>query len=104
MSFLFLEKKSIWYKLCTVLAIVILFQIRFSLKCITYVFTHDYNLLVTNISVTSKFGKFFSTLSVNNVLNEKYHNYAVASSSTLGAYNAYPEPSRVIIFSLGTNF
>ena len=56
---------------------------------------------LTNMSVTSKFGKFFSTLSVNNVLNEKYHNYAVASSSTLGTYNAYPEPGRSIILSLG---
>ena len=56
---------------------------------------------LANMSVTSKFGKFFSTLSVNNVFNEKYHNYAVASSSTLGAYNAYPEPGRSLILSLG---
>ena len=50
---------------------------------------------------SSKFGKFFSTLLVKNIFDEKYHNYAVASSSTLGAYNAYPEPGREIIFSLG---
>ena len=57
-----------------------------------------------NMSITSKFGKFFSTLSINNIFDEKYHNYAVASSSTLGAYNAYPEPGREIILSLGTKF
>ena len=53
---------------------------------------------------SSKFGKFFSTLSINNIFDEKYHNYAVASSNTLGAYNAYPEPGREIILSLGTKF
>ena len=54
--------------------------------------------------IISKFDKFFFTLSINNIFNENYHNYAVASSSTLGAYNAYPEPGREIILSLGTKF
>ena len=57
-----------------------------------------------NFSITSKFNKFFSTFSVNNIFDVKYHNYAVASSSTLGSYNAYPEPGREIIFSLGSKF
>ena len=60
--------------------------------------------VITNMSIASKFGKFFSTLSINNILDEKYHNYAVASSSTLGAYNAYPEPGREITLSLGAKF
>ena len=60
--------------------------------------------ILTNVNITSKFGKFFSTLSINNIFNEKYHNYAVASSSTLGAYNAYPEPGREIIFGVGMKF
>ena len=59
---------------------------------------------IADISINSKFSKFFFTLSINNIFNEKYHNYAIASSSTLGAYNAYPEPGREIIFSLGTKF
>ncbi len=57
-----------------------------------------------NMSITSKLGKFFSTLSINNIFNEKYHNYAVASSSTQGAYNAYPEPGREIIFGVRMKF
>ena len=57
-----------------------------------------------NMSITSKYGKFFSTLSINNIFDEKYHNYAVASSSTLGAYNAYPEPGRELTFTIGSNF
>ena len=60
--------------------------------------------VITNMSITSKFGKFFSTLLISNIFNIKYHNYAVASSSTIGAYNAYPQPGREIIFSLGTKF
>ena len=60
--------------------------------------------LIANMNITSKFGKFFSILSINNIFDKKYHNYAVASSSTLGAYNAYPEPGREIIFDLGSKF
>ena len=60
--------------------------------------------IISNMSITSKINKFFFTLSIKNIFDEKYHNYAVASSSTLGAYNAYPEPGREIIFSLGTKF
>ena len=56
------------------------------------------------MSITSKFGRFFSTLLINNIFDEKYYNYAVASSSTLGAYNAYPEPGREIILSFGAKF
>ena len=57
-----------------------------------------------NMSIVSKFDKFFCSLSINNIFNEKYHNYAVASSNTLGSYNAYPEPGREISLSLGTKF
>jgi iron complex outermembrane receptor protein len=60
--------------------------------------------VIVNMSIASKFDKFFSTLKINNIFNEKYYNYAVASSSTLGAYNAYPETRREIILSLGTKF
>ena len=60
--------------------------------------------LIANMSISSKLGKFFTTLSINNLFDKKYHNYAVASSSTLGAYNAYPEAGREIIFSLGSKF
>ena len=60
--------------------------------------------VIVNMSIASKFDKFFSNLKINNIFNEKYYNYAVASSSTLGAYNAYPETRREIILSLGTKF
>ena len=60
--------------------------------------------VIGGISFTSKFNKFFTTLSINNIFDKKYHNYAIASSSTQGSYNAYPEPGREILFSLGTKF
>jgi len=57
-----------------------------------------------NMDITSKFDNFFTTLSINNIIDKKYHNYAVASSSTLGAYNAYPEPGREIALCFGIEF
>jgi len=59
---------------------------------------------IFNINFTSNFSKFFSTLLINNLFDKKYHNYAVASSNTQGSYNAYPEPGREIILSIGTTF
>jgi iron complex outermembrane receptor protein len=60
--------------------------------------------VIANLSIDSNINNFFSTLSLNNIFDKKYHNYAVSSSSTLGAYNAYPEPGREVSFSLGVRF
>ncbi len=60
--------------------------------------------VLLNLSIQSELNGFYSDLSINNILNENYHNYAVASSSTLGSYNTYPEPGREIIFSIGKKF
>jgi len=59
---------------------------------------------IANMSIISKYNKFFYTLSVNNIFDEKYYNYAVSSSNTLGSYNAYPEPGRDLTFTIGSNF
>ena len=60
--------------------------------------------IITNLNMLFNFDKFFSKIMINNLFDEKYYNYAVASSGTLGSYNAYPEPGRQVIFSLGINF
>ena len=60
--------------------------------------------ILGNISISSKFNTFFSTLSVNNIFDKEYFNYAVSSSNTVGSYNAYPEPGREIIFTIGAKF
>ena len=60
--------------------------------------------VIANLYISSEFNQFFSSLSINNIFDETYYNYAVASSSTKGTYNAYPLPGREIIFSIGTRF
>lgn len=60
--------------------------------------------VIANLSFTSQFNKLFYTLSINNIFDKKFYNYAVSSSNTLGRYNAYPEPGREILFSIGTRF
>tara|TARA_B100001029_G_C15024617_1_gene432805 strand:- start:264 stop:1430 length:1167 start_codon:yes stop_codon:yes gene_type:complete len=62
------------------------------------------NYFITNMVINAKFDKYFSSLTINNIFNKEYHNYAVASSSTKGTYNAYPEPGREILVSFGTKF
>ena len=60
--------------------------------------------IISDIDLSYNFKNLFSSISFKNIFNEKYHNYAVASSNTNGAYNAYPEPGREIILSLGAKF
>ena len=60
--------------------------------------------LLFNIGAQSKFKRFLISLNINNIFDEKYFNYAVSSSNTLGSYNVYPEPGRVITLRLKVNF
>jgi iron complex outermembrane receptor protein len=41
---------------------------------------------------------------VNNLFDEQYFNYAVASATTFGTYNAYPLPGRTFLFRMGATF
>ncbi len=61
-------------------------------------------ILLFNFDARQNFKYFDLSVSIKNILDEKYFNYAVASSNTLGTYNAYPEPQREIYMSLGKNF
>ena len=60
--------------------------------------------LLTNLFILNQRDVFDLSITIKNLFNEKYHNYAVASSSTNGTYNAYPEPGREILFSLIAKF
>ena len=60
--------------------------------------------VIANLYISSEFNQFFSSLSINNIFDETYYNYAVASSSAKGTYNTYPLPGREIVFSIGTRF
>jgi len=41
---------------------------------------------------------------VENVFNEKYFNYAIASAATFGTYNAYPMPGRTVMGKVKVEF
>jgi iron complex outermembrane receptor protein len=43
-------------------------------------------------------------LSVNNVFNALYYDYAVASTFTDGRFNAYPLPGRTFLLKAGATF
>ncbi len=60
--------------------------------------------IITNLDINKKFKNLLLTLSINNLFNEKYHNYAVASSNTNGTYNSYPMPEREFIIKIESNF
>ena len=47
---------------------------------------------------------FFWSVSVQNLFNVDYFNYAVASSATFGRYNAYPLPGRTYMAKAGATF
>jgi iron complex outermembrane receptor protein len=46
----------------------------------------------------------FWSIAAQNVFNVKYFDYAVASSSTFGTYNAYPQPGAAYMARLGVKF
>ena len=59
---------------------------------------------LSNLSLESTIANLNFIFSIDNIFNESFYNYAVASSSSQGVYNAYPEPGRVIHLSVGKNF
>ena len=59
---------------------------------------------ITSIGFLTKIAIFKISVDINNIFDIKYHNYAVSSSSTNGAYNAYPEPGRVLSLNAETKF
>jgi iron complex outermembrane receptor protein len=46
----------------------------------------------------------FWSVAAQNLFNTKYFDYAVASSSTFGTYNAYPQPGVAYMARLGVKF
>jgi iron complex outermembrane receptor protein len=41
---------------------------------------------------------------VQNLFDVKYFDYAVASATTFGTYNAYPQPGRTYVARFGLRF
>jgi len=54
--------------------------------------------------LSGEYQHFFWSISVNNVLNALYYDYAVASAFTDGRFSAYPLPGRTYMVKAGATF
>jgi iron complex outermembrane receptor protein len=59
---------------------------------------------LVDVKISGAHGPFIWSASVNNLLDEDYYNYAVASTFSSGVFNAYPLPGRTAYFSAGVQF
>jgi iron complex outermembrane receptor protein len=57
-----------------------------------------------DFKLSGEYEHFFWSLSVNNVFDALYYDYAVASATTLGVFNAYPLPGRTYMLKAGATF
>jgi iron complex outermembrane receptor protein len=57
-----------------------------------------------DLKLSGAYDRFFWSLSVNNLFNALYYDYAVASSFTDGRFNAYPLPGRTYMVKAGATF
>ena len=54
-----------------------------------------------DFKVSGAYDRYFWSLSVNNVFNALYYDYAIASAFTPGAFSAYPLPGRTYMLKSG---
>jgi iron complex outermembrane receptor protein len=57
-----------------------------------------------DVKLSGEYGHFFWSLSVNNLLNALYYDYAIASSFTAGRFSAYPLAGRTYMVKAGATF
>ncbi|MCA1451681.1 TonB-dependent receptor [Bradyrhizobium sp. BRP22] len=57
-----------------------------------------------DLKLSGAYEHFFWSVSVNNVLNALYYDYAIASTFTPGRFNAYPLPGRTFLVKAGATF
>ncbi|HEY2211426.1 MAG TPA: TonB-dependent receptor [Bradyrhizobium sp.] len=57
-----------------------------------------------DFKLSGEYEHFFWSLSVNNVLNALYYDYAIASAFTDGRFSAYPLPGRTYMVKAGATF
>jgi len=57
-----------------------------------------------DFKLSGEYQRFFWSLSVNNVFNALYYDYAIASAFTEGRFSAYPLPGRVYMVKAGASF
>jgi iron complex outermembrane recepter protein len=59
---------------------------------------------LVDVRIGGEIDRFFWSLAVQNLFNEMYFDYAAASASTYGTYNAYPLPGRTFQLRAGMTF
>ncbi|AWO91698.1 MULTISPECIES: TonB-dependent receptor [Bradyrhizobium] len=57
-----------------------------------------------DLKLSGQYERYFWSLSVNNVLNALYYDYAIASTFTDGRFSAYPLPGRTYLLKAGAKF
>jgi iron complex outermembrane receptor protein len=57
-----------------------------------------------DFKLSGEYDRFFWSLSVNNLLNALYYDYAIASAFTEGRFSAYPLPGRIYMVKAGATF
>jgi iron complex outermembrane recepter protein len=57
-----------------------------------------------DFKLSGEYQRFFWSLSVNNLFNRLYYDYAIASTFTDGRFNAYPLPGRTYMVKAGATF
>ncbi|MGX1323010.1 iron complex outermembrane receptor protein [Bradyrhizobium sp. USDA 377] len=57
-----------------------------------------------DLKLSGQYERYFWSLSVNNVLNALYYDYAIASTFTGGRFSAYPLPGRTYLLKAGATF
>jgi iron complex outermembrane receptor protein len=57
-----------------------------------------------DFKLSGEYQHFFWSLSVNNLLNALYYDYAIASAFTAGRFSAYPLPGRTYMVKAGATF
>ena len=57
-----------------------------------------------DLKISGEIDRFFWSVSVNNLFNAEYYDYAIASASWAGVFNAYPLPGRTYMVRAGVTF
>jgi iron complex outermembrane recepter protein len=57
-----------------------------------------------DLKLSGAYDRFFWSLSVNNLFDAQYYDYAIASSFTPGRFAAYPLPGRTFLVKAGATF
>jgi iron complex outermembrane receptor protein len=57
-----------------------------------------------DLKLSGQYDRFYWSLSVNNLLNALYYDYAIASAFTDGRFSAYPLPGRTYLVKAGATF